>query len=144
MRSSCSTDPADPRSRHDDERGVAALEFALTLPILLVLVVGLVTVGHSLTARYMLNSAAYDAARTCSLARQPTDTCASAVVNEKLRGGAGWCSTIDVQTSDEATTLPSVKTFDVKVDCAYTGVFGDAVTMIDNIGNVQARAAMPY
>ena len=144
MRSSRFEDPAGPRWGHENERGVAAVEFALSLPILLVLVVGLVTVGHSLTARYMLNSAAYDAARTCSLARQPNDTCANTVVTEKLRSGAGWCTTLTVQTAVEASSMPSVNTFDVRVDCAYSGVFGDAVTVIDKIGNVQARASMPY
>jgi len=47
-------------------RGSATVEFALILPALLLIMMGMFTVGNYLTTRYHLTAAANQAARACS------------------------------------------------------------------------------
>lgn len=60
-------------SRRDQDRGAAAVEFALVLPILVVLVFGIVVFGRALNVQATLAGAARVAARAASLPASPTD-----------------------------------------------------------------------
>jgi Flp pilus assembly protein TadG len=55
--------PANRRQRCCTETGAAAVEFALVLPILLVVVFGIITYGLIFASQISLNAAARDAAR---------------------------------------------------------------------------------
>jgi Flp pilus assembly pilin Flp len=51
------------RRRHREERGAAAVEFALVMPILIVVVLGIVNLGFVLAQQISLNNGARQAAR---------------------------------------------------------------------------------
>jgi Flp pilus assembly protein TadG len=127
---------------------VAALEFALLLPLLMILVVGVIVIGHGLVTRYILSSAAYDAARTCALARAPTAGCARAIVNSRIGSASKWCRSLNVSVNNAAAPgYPAVTALEVRADCAYTGVIGTsgfASKQGLSIAQVRARAVMPY
>lgn len=132
----------------EKDAGVAALEFALLLPLLMILVVGVIVIGHGLVTRYILSSAAYDAARTCALARAPTAGCARAIVNSRIGSASKWCRSLNVSVNNAAAPgYPAVTALEVRADCAYTGVIGTsgfASKQGLSIAQVRARAVMPY
>ncbi len=56
------------RRRGRDQRGAAAVEFALVTPLLLMLVMGILDFGWMIMKANLVNNAARDAARVASLA----------------------------------------------------------------------------
>ena len=140
------------RGRH--QRGSVSLEMALLLPILLVLVVGLATVGHALIVRFLLSSAAYDAARKCTLRGTPTLGCANKNTKAKLGPALlKWCKSFQVQTPSQANRACAtpvcswpVRTFEVRVGCDYAGIMSRQFLTQNKItiATLRARAAMPY
>jgi Flp pilus assembly protein TadG len=74
------------RRRHREERGAAALEFALVVPILLVVVFGIVNLGFVLAQQISLNNGARQAARF-------------AVVDGRT------CTQIQAEARDSASTI---------------------------------------
>jgi hypothetical protein len=54
-------------ARHGRERGAAAVEFALVLPLLLMLVVGIVDLGQVFNAEIVMDDAAKEAVRSLTL-----------------------------------------------------------------------------
>ena len=74
-----------------DERGAAAVEFALVLPILLVIVFGIVNYGMLFAAQLGLSSAARDAAR--------------AGVVQQSSGSGMTCQQIATQARGDVTAL---------------------------------------
>jgi Flp pilus assembly protein TadG len=130
------------------EEGASALEFALVLPALLILLIGTVVIGHGLVLRFMLDSAAYDAARTCTLQRKATSGCARAVVNKKLGGFQKLCNSLQVSGAvTQAQGFTAVSSMEVKIDCAYRGLISSAAYLGSNsllFGTIRVRAVMPY
>ena len=73
------------------DRGAAAVEFALLLPLLLILVFGIIDFGRMLNAQITLTEAAREGARASVLG-----TSVSARVNQ-LTGGLGTTVTVTYQ-----------------------------------------------
>ncbi|WP_104105893.1 TadE/TadG family type IV pilus assembly protein [Nocardioides sp. 616] len=55
------------RARHRGERGSAAVEFALILPIFMIFLFGIIDFGYMINRGSIINNAARDAAREASL-----------------------------------------------------------------------------
>ncbi len=62
-----------PRRRRDDA-GSAAVEMALIMPLLLLLVVGIIAYGYMLSFRQALSQGATEGARAAAVSAYPTDT----------------------------------------------------------------------
>ncbi|WP_114422382.1 TadE/TadG family type IV pilus assembly protein [Nocardioides houyundeii] len=73
-------------SRHD-ERGAAAVEFALIMPILFMLCFGIIDFGYAINRHSVINNASRDAAREASLGGTKAQIVAAA--NESLGNLAG-------------------------------------------------------
>ena len=58
--------------QHNSERGAAAVEFALLLPLLLMLVLGTIEFGRAYNAQITLTNAARDGVRVMAIANDPT------------------------------------------------------------------------
>ncbi|PNI10591.1 pilus assembly protein TadE [Arthrobacter sp. AFG7.2] len=57
---------------HDSERGAAAVEFAILLPLLLMLVLGTIEFGRAYNAQITLTNAARDGVRVMAIGNDPT------------------------------------------------------------------------
>jgi Flp pilus assembly protein TadG len=57
--------------KHDSERGAAAVEFAILLPLLLMLVLGTIEFGRAYNAQITLTNAARDGVRVMAIANDP-------------------------------------------------------------------------
>lgn len=60
--------------RRPEDRGAAAVEFALVVPILLLLVFGIISYGFMLTFRQAISQAAAEGARSAAVAPSTTST----------------------------------------------------------------------
>lgn len=130
------------------EQGAAALEFALVMPVLLMILIGIAVLGHAMMVRFMLNGAAYDAARTCSLQRMPTSACVTGIVKKKLGKTLKWCSSWKaVPKTTKEPGLVEVYSLEVSVDCIYGGIIASKSYHASHgltLGTLRARASMPY
>lgn len=66
MRTQAPTPAGTPRAR--DERGAAAVEFALVLPVLLALLLGIISFGYMLSFRQSVSLSAAEGARAAAVA----------------------------------------------------------------------------
>ncbi|UER54592.1 pilus assembly protein [Kineosporiaceae bacterium SCSIO 59966] len=73
--------------RGDRERGAAAVEFALVLPMLIVLVFGIISFGFMYTNWTALESGAREGARYMAI-HSSTDSTAGAVAEERAKAAA--------------------------------------------------------
>jgi Flp pilus assembly protein TadG len=99
--------------RRGDERGASAVEFALVVPILLMLVFGIIDFGLMIRANTVLANAAREGARNGSISH--SEDVIEDTVEASLSG-------ID---PDEVEVTVACKTPAPEVDC--TGSFDDAV-----------------
>ena len=83
-----------PAVRRRDERGAAAVEFALVLPILLLLVFGVIAYGYMLSFRGSLSQAAAEGAREAAVNVNAAnrEDAAMEAVDEALRAYGVDCS----------------------------------------------------
>jgi Flp pilus assembly protein TadG len=86
-----------------DERGAAMVEFALVLPLLLVLVFGIVDFGRAFQSWITLTNAAREGARLGATGAKASDICARVTTTAALAGVS--CSVDNAQ----GTTGTSVK-----------------------------------
>jgi Flp pilus assembly protein TadG len=61
-------------SRREDERGAAAIEFALVAPLVILLVMGIISYGYMLSFRQALSQSAAEGARAAAVSPFPTAT----------------------------------------------------------------------
>lgn len=135
------------------EEGIAAVEMALVLPLFLLLVTGLCTLGHAMIIRYVMNTAAYAGARECGLRRTLTPSCIQQVVDQEMGAFASACArqvraTSTVSSNPGATGLPftTVNTLQVDLTCDFTGGVGLGFLQRMGILNraITVRASMPF
>lgn len=88
--------------RRRDEGGVAAVEFALIMPIFLMLLFGIVDFGYMINRSSVVNNAARDAARDASLGYSLDEVTATADRTLDSMPGA----TVSVACRKIATTVP--------------------------------------
>lgn len=101
---------ATPRTTQPrSDAGAAAVEFALVLPVLLLVIFGIITWGFIFAAQISLNGSARDAAR------------AGVVKSLGSTGAAKTCSAIANSARDGAVTIGVDKT---KIDITVTGPAG--------------------
>lgn len=116
------------RRRHwGDDRGAAAVEFALVFPILVVILFGIVEFGSVYNAQLQLTSAAREGARTMAVTGDP-----AAARTAALNATVG----LSPLTAANITVTPTscTSTTDVLVRISYdkpflTGMFGATIAL---------------
>ena len=114
------------RRPRDDERGASAVEFALILPLLVLLVVGIIEFGHGFQVQGTLSAAAREGVRVMALRNDP------AAARAAVRSAASSLdpSLPDAQITITPATCPSgTGTTTVRLTIAYdmpflTGLLG--------------------
>ena len=120
------------RTRLRDEHGAGAVEFALIVPLLLVLVLGIAEFGHAFQVQGTLSAAAREGARVMALQNDP------AAARAAVRGAT---PTLDPAITDAQITISpaacpvnTAGTTLVELTIDYpmpflTGFFGDGLDM---------------
>ena len=95
-----------PRLQHDtlspQRRGVAAVEFAIVAPMLVMLVFGIIEVGRLMVVQQVLTNASREGARQAVVHRS-TGTDVESVVTNHLKNGSVSHATVTVTPSDLST-----------------------------------------
>lgn len=135
--------------------GSAAVEFALTVPLMLLVLGGSINVGRALMTRFQLDNATAAAARACVAIIEDTEppeppntACALQVLKARLPSGSSGCAAAPsvtswpVELSAGDPQHPSTMLFNVQAECAVPVLFfpGTFVLPIQ----IQAHSAMPY
>ena len=118
--------------RPRDDRGAAAVEFALIVPLLVLLVIGIIEFGHAFRVHGTLSAAAREGARSMALQSDPAE--ARAAVQD---AAAALDPAIDAgQIAITPSSCPSTGggTTNVRVTISYpmpflTGFFGATVDL---------------
>lgn len=107
------------------DRGAAAVEFALVLPILLMVVFGLIDFGRALNEQIVLDRAAQQGARAAAL--RQTDTVARAQAAARPLVGVGVavtaCPPVTVTSADATVITTHPFTFITPIG-AFVDMFG--------------------
>lgn len=90
-----------------EERGAAAVEFALIMPIFLLLLFGIIDFGYMINRSSVINNAARDAVREASLGGNETQVRAAA--NASLNGVPRATVTVSCRKDDGAACSFSTK-----------------------------------
>jgi Flp pilus assembly protein TadG len=108
------------------ERGAAAVEFALVLPILVVILFGVIEFGGVYHAQLMVTGAAREGAREMAVQGDPTDA-----VDAALDAAVGIADdALDVDVSLAACAAGQDVTVTVSYDRPFlTGLFGATVEL---------------
>jgi Flp pilus assembly protein TadG len=114
-----------------DERGASAVEFALIVPLLIALVVGIVEFGHAFQVQGQLSAAAREGVRTMALQNDPaaartavrnaTSTFAPAVTDSQITITPSVCP-----VAGGTTTVRLTVDYDMPF---LTGIFGTGVDL---------------
>jgi len=114
--------------RSSDDRGAAAVEFALVLPVLIILLLGLVEFSRVFNVQISLSNAAREGARTMAIendAGVARDSAVSAAPSINPAVSAGQI-TVDPAPCAEGDTV--IVTIDYSVDL-LTGFFGAEIPL---------------
>jgi len=104
------------RNEHEGhrDRGAAAVEMALVLPLLLVMVIGIIDFSRIFNGQIQLSQAAREGARIAALGApagfSTTDVSTrtnAALTNPALQGGVAVTTTVDVVNISGATVTPN-------------------------------------
>ena len=125
--------------RRPGERGAAAVEFALVVPLLLMLVFGIVDFGYMVNRVSLVNNAARDAAREGSLAG--TQASIAATATAALDGVPGTtvtvacrkpdgsdCASYAVDAASGGTTVVTIN-YEHQMITPISFIFGDSVNL---------------
>ncbi|WP_433392999.1 TadE/TadG family type IV pilus assembly protein [Micromonospora sp. KLBMP9576] len=114
-------------SRLRGQRGSVSIEMAVVTPAVLALLAGAVIGGRVNIARQALEAAAYDAARTASLARTAGEASAQALAaaDSTLNAQGLSCTGLDVTVSTAGFGVPVGQPATVTARVSCTATFSD-------------------
>ncbi len=113
------------RKTATDERGAAAVEFALILPLLVLMLVGIMDMGRMVYIRSILESAARAGAQAAFADPGATATIEAAVQTAALAGGV----TVTSVTAPEACRCSDASSVDCATGTCATGSVHHYVTV---------------
>ena len=100
-----------------DRRGASAVEFALTIPVLLTMIIGILQLGMLFQAKAGLQQAVESGARYATIYPNPSDTAITAKISASRFGLKS--AYITGPTLTHGTTADGVKYVDVSMSYAF-------------------------
>lgn len=121
------------RQGRPPRRGAAAVEFAIVLPLIFLILVGAIDVGQSIHVSQVVNEASREGARQASRYDESSEAAVAAAVRDYIRGsypgvGDGSIAVSMTQSdgtsvaSGDLTTVTSGTPLTVQVDLQYSAV----------------------
>jgi Flp pilus assembly protein TadG len=108
---------------HDSERGAAAVEFAILLPLLLMLVLGTIEFGRAYNAQITLTNAARDGVRVMAIGNDPSG--AKTAAKNAAASVSTSIPTSDITVSTSACSAGAQVTLTIKYTLStLTGIAG--------------------
>jgi Flp pilus assembly protein TadG len=108
---------------HESERGAAAVEFAILLPLLLMLVLGTIEFGRAYNTQITLTNAARDGVRVMAIANDPAG--AKTAAKNAAASVSTTIPTSDVTLSTDACSTGNQVTLTIKYNLStITGIAG--------------------
>ncbi|GKV72346.1 TadE/TadG family type IV pilus assembly protein [Pseudarthrobacter sp. NCCP-2145] len=108
---------------HDSERGAAAVEFAILLPLLLMLVLGTIEFGRAYNAQITLTNAARDGVRVMAIGNDPAG--AKTAAQNAAASVSSTIPTSDITLSTSACSTGAQVTLTIKYKLStITGIAG--------------------
>jgi len=120
--------------RHHERQGTAAVEFAVILPLLVLMVMGAIDVGQSVNVAQVVNDASREAARQATRIDFTDEQQVESVVREYMA---------DAYPSIPASELNSALTINVS-DSEGSGISGGDLTTIDSGSPVSVQVILQY
>jgi Flp pilus assembly protein TadG len=111
-----------------NESGAAAVEFALVVPLLLLLLLGIIEFGRVFNAQMQVTAAAREAVRVMAIQKQTDISVATAIAGAPGLTPAMTASQVDVKPGSCTTSIDAVVTVTYSLDLV-AGLFGDAVQL---------------
>lgn len=106
----------------ESERGAAAVEFAILLPLLLLVLLGIVELGRAYNVQITLTSAAREGVRVMAITNKPAD---AKIAAQKAAASLGSIPASDITLSTNSCANPAQVTLTIKYKLATTtGVAG--------------------
>jgi Flp pilus assembly protein TadG len=128
--------------RKGSERGSVSVEFALLLPVFLVLIVGGVHFGRVLTTRHRLSDATGYATRAAAIRGITSAGSIRAMVIDRLGGASSDCSAINV-VSNTVADGAGLTRLEVSATCTLDVGFGASLLGAIGPDTLTVSAAMP-
>jgi Flp pilus assembly protein TadG len=125
------------------QRGAVSVEFALLLPMFLILIVGGVHLGRALTTRHRLTDATNFAVRAAAVRGTTNAAEIRTLLQGRLGGAATDCSTLAV-TASTATDAVGLTRLEITAVCTLAAGFGHALLGAIGPSNLTVTAAMPF
>ncbi|MDP3892583.1 TadE/TadG family type IV pilus assembly protein [Nocardioides sp.] len=124
------------RTRRRDASGAAAVEFALVVPLLLVIILGIISYGFMLSFRQSISQAAAEGARAAAVAPASADR--QALAFEAIENAIGDSCGSAYLTCATSTPASCSTCLSVTVTYAYTAdpskpTFGFGIAMPDEL-----------
>lgn len=125
-------------TRRNPDRGAAAVEFALVVPLLILLILGIAEFGKAYYLQTTISAAAREAARVMALANDPSPTVNLGAARAAAKSAASNLGLTDAQitvTPSTCVTNSADPTATVTVKVSYpltfiTSQFGSPITLI--------------
>lgn len=124
------------------ERGAVSVEFAMLLPLFLILLVGGVHFGRVLSTRHRLSDAVGYATRAAAIRRITNAGAIRGILEARLGGARADCSTLNV-TATTSVDPAGLSRLEVSVTCTLAAGFGQALLGPVGPDNLTVSAAMP-
>lgn len=133
-----------PRAHPRDRRGVAAVEFALILPFLMVLVLGMIEIGRAIIVKEALSDAAQMGCRTAALpGKTSSDVMGHIATVMSDNGLTGYTVTVQVNgTNANASAAKRNDKLTVRVSIPISQVFWVSTTFLRPTATVSATVHM--
>ncbi len=124
------------------QRGTVSVEFALLLPLFLVLVVGAVHFGRVIKTRHQLTDATNYATRAAAVAGVTNAGQIRALLEERMGGATTDCTNITVNAATEVDAVGLVR-LEVSATCELAIGFGATILGAVGPDDLTVRAAFP-